>query len=104
MIVTLPGLGCWCAEDLWLLAHATIDRIYRPLRARAYELTRSDADADDLTHETLVQLLERPPSRSGTDRETLHYARLRMGRIFVRDVLGVPRSPAARSLEVVGAS
>jgi len=71
-----------------------VEQIYPPLRARAFELTHVDGDADELTHETLLQLLERPPARAGTARETLHYARLRMHRIFVRQFLGTARRPA----------
>lgn len=74
-----------------MIPAATFDQIYRPLRQRAYELAHTDHDADDLTQETLTQLLERPPGREGTPTQTLRYARLRMGRIFIRDFLGVPR-------------
>jgi DNA-directed RNA polymerase specialized sigma24 family protein len=70
------------------------EQIYPPLRARAFELTRRDNTADDLTQATLLELLERPPAREGTARETLHYARLRMHRVFLRRFVGAPRRPA----------
>jgi RNA polymerase sigma factor (sigma-70 family) len=68
-----------------VITSSVVDQIYRPLRARAYELTRSDAAADDLTHETLLQLLERPPRWEGSVTQTLHYARLRMRTLFLRN-------------------
>jgi DNA-directed RNA polymerase specialized sigma24 family protein len=63
-------------------------QIYPRLRARAFELTQSDADADDLTQLTVLQLLERPPAWEGTATQTLHYARLRMRTLFHREFLG----------------
>lgn len=78
---------------------ACAETIYRPLRARAFELAQRDHVADDLTQETLLELLERPPARQGTSRETLHYARLRMHRIFVRRFLGAPRPSKLRVVE-----
>lgn len=74
------------------------EAIYPPLRARAFELTRRDSAADDLTQATLLELLERPPAHEGTARETLHYARLRMHRVFLRRFVGAVRPPAVRVL------
>lgn len=74
-----------------MLDTSTAEQIYLPLRARAYELTGLDQAADDLTQETLLRLLERPPAYVGTVRQTLRYARLTMRSIFVSRFLGCPR-------------
>lgn len=76
-----------------MLDACTVETIYSPLRARAFELCRRDDAADDLTQATLLQLLERPPRREGSPRETLRYARLRMRTIFLREFVGAPRKP-----------
>ena len=83
-----------------MLDALTAEQIYPSLRARAFELCRADDAADELTQLTLLQLIERPPARAGTARETLHYARLRMHRIFVRQFVGT--APPSR-LRVVPA-
>jgi DNA-directed RNA polymerase specialized sigma24 family protein len=74
-----------------MLSTCTTELIYGSLRARAYELTGSASAADDLTQETLLRLLERPPGREGTTGETLHYARLTMRSVFLREFVGAAR-------------
>jgi DNA-directed RNA polymerase specialized sigma24 family protein len=77
-----------------MLAPETAARIYAALRARATRLAATDDEADELTQETLLSLLESPPSRSGDDAETLNYAIARMRTIHLREFVGAPRSPS----------